>query len=85
MATVAGVNVKTVARGRKELLSKEIDFERIHRQGAERPPLKKRYLNGFRLKHWKYYLHEEICKKHGIDILVCHYPTVASKWNPVEH
>jgi hypothetical protein len=41
MASVAGVNVKTVARGRKELLSKEIVFDRIRRKGAGRPPLKK--------------------------------------------
>lgn len=41
VATAAGVNVKTVARGRKELLSKEIDLERVRRQGAGRPPLKK--------------------------------------------
>lgn len=41
MASVAGVNVKTVSRGRKELLSKEIDLDRIRRKGAGRPPLKK--------------------------------------------
>lgn len=41
MATAAGVNVKTVARGRKELLSKEIELERIRSKGAGRPPLKK--------------------------------------------
>jgi len=41
MASVAGVNVKTVSRGRKELMSKEIDPDRIRREGAGRPPLKK--------------------------------------------
>lgn len=41
MATVAGINVKTVSRGRKELLSKEIDIVRVRRKGAGRPPLKK--------------------------------------------
>ena len=41
MASVAGVNVKTVSRGRKELLSNEIDLERIRRKGAGRPALKK--------------------------------------------
>lgn len=41
MASATGVNVKTVARGRKQLLSKEIDFGRIRRKGAGRPPLKK--------------------------------------------
>ena len=41
MASVAGVNVKTVCRGRKELLSKDIDLDRLRRKGAGRPPLKK--------------------------------------------
>jgi len=41
MADIAGVNVKTVSRGRKELLSKEINPDRIRREGAGRPPLKK--------------------------------------------
>jgi hypothetical protein len=41
MASVAGINVKTVSRGRKELLSKEIDRDRVRRKGAGRPPLKK--------------------------------------------
>lgn len=41
MASAAGVNVKTVSRGRQELLSKEIDLDRIRRKGAGRPALKK--------------------------------------------
>ena len=41
MALVAGVNVKTVSRGRKELLAKEIDLDRVRHKGAGRPPLKK--------------------------------------------
>jgi hypothetical protein len=41
VASVAGINVKTVSRGRKELLSKEIDLDRVRRRGAGRPPLKK--------------------------------------------
>ncbi|MBS3906519.1 MAG: hypothetical protein KGZ49_05720 [Syntrophaceae bacterium] len=41
MASVARVNVKTISRGRRELLSKEIDFDRIRRKGAGRPVLKK--------------------------------------------
>lgn len=41
--------------------------------------------NGSRSRLWKYYLNQEICKKYGICIRVCHYPTGASKWNPVEH
>ena len=41
MASVAEVNVKTVSRGRRELLSREIDLDRIRRKGSGRPPLKK--------------------------------------------
>jgi hypothetical protein len=42
IALLAGANVKTVARGRRELLSKNITMERIRREGAGRSPLKKR-------------------------------------------
>jgi len=37
-----GLNIKTVSRGRKELLSKDIDVEKIRKIGAGRPSLKKR-------------------------------------------
>jgi hypothetical protein len=36
-----GLDVKTVSRGRKELLSKNVDIERIRKKGAGRPSLKK--------------------------------------------
>ena len=36
-----GLNIKTVSRGRKELLSKDIDVEKIRKTGAGRPSLKK--------------------------------------------
>jgi chaperonin cofactor prefoldin len=36
-----GINVKTVARGREELLTRNIDFSRIRDLGAGRPSLKK--------------------------------------------
>ncbi len=36
-----GINVKTVAKGREELLAKNIDFSRIRDLGAGRPSLKK--------------------------------------------
>ena len=36
-----GLNVKTVSRGRKELLSENIDIDRIRKKGAGRPSLKK--------------------------------------------
>jgi hypothetical protein len=41
--------------------------------------------NGARTRLWKYDLYQEVCKKYCISIRVCHYPTGASKWNPVEH
>jgi hypothetical protein len=41
VASVAGADVKTIARGRQELLSKRIEIARIRRKGAGRPPLKK--------------------------------------------
>ena len=30
-------------------------------------------------------LQEKLCDKHDLEITVCHYPTGASKWNPIEH
>ena len=41
--------------------------------------------NGYRCRAWKYFLYEKICKPYDIEITVCHYPSGASKWNPVEH
>ena len=34
---------------------------------------------------WKYHLWNILCQKHGLTVIVCHYPTGASKWNPIEH
>jgi len=41
--------------------------------------------NGARRRLWKYSLYQRICMEYGICVRVCHYPTGASKWNPVEH
>ena len=41
--------------------------------------------NSYRFNGWKYYLYHKICKVYGIEVDVCHYPTGASKWNPIEH
>ena len=41
--------------------------------------------NGARPRAWKWFLQEEFADKFGIAITVAHYPTGASKWNPVEH
>jgi len=40
MAMMAGVDVKTVAKGRRELQSREVDMDRIRAVGAGRPALK---------------------------------------------
>ena len=40
--------------------------------------------NGVRAHAWKYGL-QQIANKTGLRIRVAHYPTGASKWNPVEH
>lgn len=36
-------------------------------------------------KMWKYYLQTRLCNPHKLSVTVCHYPTGASKWNPIEH
>jgi len=41
--------------------------------------------NGPRNRAWKVNLQEKLCDRHGLTVTVCHYPTGASKWNPVEH
>lgn len=40
--------------------------------------------NGCRPRLWKYRL-QELADRYGLVVNVCHYPTGASKWNPVEH
>ena len=46
VARVTGMNVKTVARGRKELLRHDITPERIRQEGAGRPSVKKNRADG---------------------------------------
>jgi hypothetical protein len=41
--------------------------------------------NGARVRAWKYELHRQVVEPFGLAITVCHYPTGASKWNPIEH
>ena len=41
--------------------------------------------NGYRLRLWKQQLQEQLADRLGIEIMICHYPTGASKWNPIEH
>jgi hypothetical protein len=41
--------------------------------------------NGARTRAFKKYLQEQISNEHGLQVTVSHYPTGASKWNPIEH
>lgn len=34
---------------------------------------------------WKYHLQNKVADRFDLIVTVCHYPTGASKWNPVEH
>jgi len=41
--------------------------------------------DGCRFRLWKKQIQEELADRLGIEVMVCHYPTGASKWNPIEH
>lgn len=41
--------------------------------------------NGYRSRLWKQQLQARLADQLGLEVMVCHYPTGASKWNPVEH
>jgi hypothetical protein len=41
--------------------------------------------NGARCRAWKLALQEKLVDPFQIGVTVCHYPSGASKWNPVEH
>ncbi len=41
--------------------------------------------NGYRARAWKFYLQERLCDPHQLTVTVAHYPSGASKWNPIEH
>ncbi len=40
--------------------------------------------NSYRTRLWKRQLQRELADKQGLAVMVCHYPTGASKWNPIE-
>lgn len=44
LSQLLGMDVKTIARGRQELLSGEVEFERVRRVGAGRKPVEKKLL-----------------------------------------
>lgn len=41
--------------------------------------------NGYRFWAWKYHLQKQLADAFGITVIVSHYPTGASKFNPIEH
>lgn len=41
--------------------------------------------NSYRARRWKQQLQVRLADPFGLEITVCHYPTGASKWNPIEH
>lgn len=41
--------------------------------------------NGHRRRLWKTSLQQRIADRYGLQVTVCHYPTGASKWNPIGH
>ena len=41
--------------------------------------------NGYRCRAWKTELQAQLVDAFGLTLTVAHYPTGASKWNPIEH
>jgi len=41
--------------------------------------------NGPRCRAWKLALQEKLADTFQLAVTVCHYPSGASKWNPIEH
>lgn len=41
--------------------------------------------NGARSRAFKKFVQDRIANEHGLEVTVAHYPTGASKWNPIEH
>ncbi len=41
--------------------------------------------NAAQSRLWKFALQEKLVDPYQLSVTVCHYPTGASKWNPVEH
>ncbi len=41
--------------------------------------------NGYRPRLWKQRLQQQLADRLRLEVTVCHYPTGASKWNPIEH
>jgi hypothetical protein len=41
--------------------------------------------NGWRSRLWKLQVQEQLADRLGLEVIICHYPKNASKWNPIEH
>ncbi len=41
--------------------------------------------NSCRYWRWKIEVQRQLADQFGIEVIICHYPTGASKWNPIEH
>lgn len=41
--------------------------------------------NDYRRRLWKHQIQSVLADSLGLEVMVCHYPSGASKWNPIEH
>ncbi len=41
--------------------------------------------NSCRYWQWKIQLQKQLADRFGLEVMICHYPTGASNWNPIEH
>ncbi len=41
--------------------------------------------NSATCRAWKQGIQDKLCNAHGLLVTVAHYPSGASKWNPIEH
>jgi len=41
--------------------------------------------NGYRRRGWKWDLQTKLADRLGLTVIICHYPSGASKYNPIEH
>jgi hypothetical protein len=41
--------------------------------------------NNCRYWSWKQQVQQQLADQFGLEVMICHYPTGASKWNPIEH
>ena len=41
--------------------------------------------NSCRYWRWKLEVQRQLADQLGLEVMICHYPTGASKWNPIEH